>query len=352
MNECIKIMVIGSGEYSFYEHALCEAFKEIGYKNTHLFGYEQYLAGKSKIDSIQKVIYKIQNKFSFGFGINRLNKDILKKCELDKPDFVFLYRCRAVYPKTVRRIQEMGCKVFSYNNDNPFSEYYPKYFWRHYKNSISYCDVNYVYRESNIKDCEKYGSKITEVLRSYYIEKRNYLIERNQYLENIPDVVFLGHHEKDARKEYIEALAESGVKIGLPIAWKDIVKNDNIVFLENTGIQYNEMLNSAKIALVFLSTLNKDTYTRRCFEIPATGTMMLSVYTEDLSTLFTPDREAVYFVSKEELVEKTKFYLAHDKLREDIGKAGYERLIKDGHEVKDRARQIINKYIELNGNQL
>ena len=74
-----------------------------------------------------------------------------------------------------------------------------------------------------------------------------------------------------------------------------------------------------------------------------TKTMMLAEYTDDLASLFTPEVEADYFKSKEQLLDKVNFYLSH-KLTKSIGEAGYRRLIKDGHEVVDRCWQVIEKY--------
>lgn len=242
----------------------------------------------------------------------------------------------------------MGSVVFSYNNDNPFSDYFPFYYWRHYRNSIKYDDVTFVYRRSNIDECIKCGAHNVELLRSYYIDNRNYPL----YLEERDkkyDVVFLGHYEKDGRVSYLSALTASGITIGIPKGGWTGIEEDNSFFmrLENTRENYNQILNESKIALVFLSDLNKDTYTRRCFEIPATRTFMLSVYTDDLAGLFKPDKEAVYFKTPEELVQKTKYYLEHEEERERVAQAGYERLKRDGHEIGDRVQQIMDKYYEV-----
>ena len=349
MNKNMKILVVGNGYYYFYERAMCEALKKLGYENTTGFWYDEYLKCKElfKMRCMQSLMYKFQDKFSIGYGVERLNKELVQRCTNSKPDLVFLYRCRAVYPGTVKKIKNLGCVVFSYNNDNPFSDYYPRYFWRHYKKSIPYCDVTFVYRQSNIQECIEAGSKRTEILRSYYIGNRNFPIPEEKKMHDVPDVVFLGHYEEDERKEYLEALATRKIVVVLPSSWKDKICNTNIVFLEDTEKHYNEILNATKIALVFLSALNKDTYTRRCFEIPATKTMMLSIYTDDLAKMFEPDKEAVYFASKKELIEKTMFYLNNSDEREKIGQNGYARLVKDGHEVMDRANQIIKVYEEI-----
>ncbi|WGU68927.1 glycosyltransferase [Capnocytophaga canimorsus] len=46
---------------------------------------------------------------------------------------------------------------------------------------------------------------------------------------------------------------------------------------------------------MFLSKLNNDQYTRRCFEIPACGTMMLSERTPTLQEFYTENEEIVFF---------------------------------------------------------
>lgn len=74
---------------------------------------------------------------------------------------------------------------------------------------------------------------------------------------------------------------------------------------------------------------------------------MLSQYTDDLASLFEPDKEAVYFKTPNELVDKTKYYLEHEEEREQIANAGYTRLIRDGHEVGDQVQQIVDKYYEV-----
>ena len=86
------------------------------------------------------------------------------------------------------------------------------------------------------------------------------------------------------------------------------------------------------IALCFLSKLNKDTYTRRCFEIPAIGSALFSEYSEYLANLFIDGTEAVFFRNQNELVEKVTYYLNHKDELEEIRKRGTERVSRDGHE--------------------
>jgi spore maturation protein CgeB len=105
---------------------------------------------------------------------------------------------------------------------------------------------------------------------------------------------------------------------------------------------YNVVLSSAKISLCFLSSLNRDTYTQRCFEIPASGGFLLMQYSDDLTSLFVEGLEAEFFRSKEELLVKMRRYLADNELRRSIAARGRQRVHRDGHDVISRMKQAID----------
>jgi hypothetical protein len=115
------------------------------------------------------------------------------------------------------------------------------------------------------------------------------------------------------------------------------------------GADYRMAISGTKIALCFLSKLNDDSYTRRNFQIPAMSTFMLSEYTPDLASLFEEGKEAEFFRSQGELVDKIQYYLKHDAEREGIAQNGHRRLLADGHDVESRARQVIAAVEQLRG---
>jgi spore maturation protein CgeB len=59
-------------------------------------------------------------------------------------------------------------------------------------------------------------------------------------------------------------------------------------------------------------------------------------------SLFEDGKEAVFFQSKEEMLEKLKYYLAHDKEREKIADAGFERGLKSGYDHTSRLKMVID----------
>jgi len=113
------------------------------------------------------------------------------------------------------------------------------------------------------------------------------------------------------------------------------------------GADYNRALCGAKIALCFFSKLNRDTYTRRCFEIPATKTLMLSEYSDDVATLYQEGAEADFFKSRDEMMEKIKIYVGDEFARLHVAEGGHHKVLSAGHDVDSRMRTMLGWIAEI-----
>lgn len=337
----ISILFVGDAKYDVYVRAFYDASKkvtEIGY--TELFD-----CGLTSPDGGYNIWNRLENHYCNGVNVWLLNRKLIDKCRNRHYDIVFYYSSRLIYAGTVKKIQELGSYIAVYCNDNPFSEYFKKYFWKHFLGAVTYADITYAYRESDRKKYISYGAKKVEIMRSYYIRSRNYYIPDDKIDLEVPDVIFLGHLEKDERREYMQALVDEEIVIGVNEDWKDFInKNPGVVTLSKSMSAYNSILNKAQIAIVFLSKINGDTYTRRCFEIPAVKTLMVAPYTEDIASLYKDGKEVILYRNKKEFVEKIKYYLIHKEERLEIAQAGYNRLQASKNEVINRLEQIVKDY--------
>ena len=346
--EKIKFIIVGDGEHKdlgIYEDAIYFGFCNLGYTGARLFTYKKYYFIEKSF--FARIVNKIQSKLQFGPSIWRANQVLIRKCREYRPEFIFLYRARAIKAKTIKKIHNMGIKILLYNNDDPFS-HRKWWYWREYRRSLRNCDIAFAYRKKNLMDYKKAGCRKRALLLPYYVKNRNYYIKHMESKDlNIPEVVFLGHYENDGRIEYLKMLVDAGIPIGLPdfYDYQEFFKeNKNVLYLDSRGDNYNKILNATKIALCFFSTLNSDTYTRRCFEIPPTKTLMIAPKNKDMEMLFKENVEIVYYETKDELLEKVKYYLAHDEERKRIAENCYQRIKNAGHSAEDRARQIIKVY--------
>lgn len=80
----------------------------------------------------------------------------------------------------------------------------------------------------------------------------------------------------------------------------------------------------------------------RNFEVPACGGFLLSGVAENLGEYYEIGKEIVTFDSTPDMIEKIKYYLAHDEEREAIALAGYERTMRD-HTYQTRFNHIFRK---------
>lgn len=77
------------------------------------------------------------------------------------------------------------------------------------------------------------------------------------------------------------------------------------------------------------SNKNIEQMKARIFEISGCGGFQLSYFVEGLAQCYEIDREVCVYTDADDLVEKVKFYLAHEELREQIAESAYQRTLKE-----------------------
>ncbi len=343
-NATHSILVFGWYNFKIYQQACARALEQIG---TTVIKLSCKSCFKDNFSS------RLQRYIGVGPAIQMLNDQLIETVEQQKPDITFIYNNHFVRPKTLEHLQGKtwlaGC-----TNDNPFGKTFGKLHWRNFRNTIRYYDSWHVGRESNLDEFKAAGAKNVRLLMSYYLPWEIDSCCKKPIEEFEYDVVFVGHGEGDNRREYIEALIESGINVrifGPPKSWKSCLGKKLLKRLPQIypvyGLEYREIIRKSKICLVFLSEINKDTYTRRCFEIPSWGGFMMAPRTNMLSRLYVEGEEAEYFTTPDELVEKCRKYINNDAERGWIAQNGQRRCFRDSHDVIARMQQWLNDIIEF-----
>lgn len=335
----MKILLVGDFTYEVYAPAFKKGFEKNGH-SVVCVRYNDYLYNNVWIGNL---LSKVQNRCHWGYKMFKYNNDIIRIALHETPDFIFFYRCYHVWQRTVEKLKKTGNIIVTYNNDDPFCRIPSKSYFRNFYNLIKKGDINFVYRKKNIADYESIGARTPSILLPYFMEDKN-------FYEACPDdidISYLGHFEHDGRDASLSELIKAGLNLEIySTSYWESSKYYNILapYIKPgvSGLEYNHNINRSKIALVFLSKTNHDTYTRRCFEIPATKTLMLSEYTDDLAKMFPPDVCAVYFRNNTELVEKAKYLIGNPLEISRIAENGYRRLIELGGSEVDRTKQVVN----------
>ncbi len=334
---------------------MLRTFRELGHDVRGFLWHEYFKPPASMLARrLLWPFYRAQDKFVRGPAVSRLNRDLARLAAEFRPDLLFVYRGTHVKAATLRKIRSLVPRIAiaGYNNDDPFGPGQPRYRWRHFLGCLPEYDVTLAYRHHNLDEFSRHGARRVRLLRSWFIPERNHPVNLTEQdaAQFATDVVFAGHYEDDGRVELLEAVVQQGWRLrlfGPPDYWNPVLEHSTALrhlrpVRQVWGEEYNKALCGAKVALCFFSRLNRDTYTRRCFEIPATGTMMLSEYSDDLASLFAEGREADYFRSKEELLAKLALYIGDDARRDSVAAAGMARVRADGHDITSRLRELLD----------
>lgn len=147
------------------------------------------------------------------------------------------------------------------------------------------------------------------------------------------DVSFVGEVTKGKRQEYIAYLEENGINIQ---TYGSGTKNGKVSFERVV-----EIFNSSKINLSFTGTYANDVYSfcsninnrirqnkGKPIEIALCGGFVLTEYVPGIENVFDP-HDIETFLTKEELLEKVKYYLAHDEKRMAMANKSYHHARKN-----------------------
>ena len=191
---------------------------------------------------------------------------------------------------------------------------------------------------------QQYGIESVSFYSSY--DKNKYFKIHN--INRNIDVSFVGLlSAKKERKKSIEYIIGNNINVEVFGAGS---KNGQ-VSLEKMV----EIFNRTKINLNFTDVSVKNALRRepninsrvrrlkgRIAEICLCGGFVLSEYAPGIEEVFEVDREIVVFRSREEMVEKIKYYLEHENKRETIADNGYMRALRD-YEIGKAIPEFINR---------
>jgi spore maturation protein CgeB len=319
------------------------------FRGIQLLGHEvESVFEKDPIRSSGRIIRGIESRLYNGPVTMKLNKVFLQRAEEFKPDLLWVEMGRSIYAKTLKQVKEQfGCLMV-----NSYSDDFIHKRSRHYNKSISLYDHIFTPREANFSEYYEYGAKAISKFWKGFDPETIFPVKLTEQEYNFYgcDIGFIGGPEPN-RIEGLSVVAgcSKNMKVWGP-GWDRYKLPRNlkhaVQYRSVWNEEYRKALCGAKIVINYLSVLARDTQASKSFEIPASGSFMLSHRTEDLLESFEEDKEAVYFSSTDELLDKIRFYLLNDKLRKQIAQAGRQRCLTSGYSNYDRIKSMLDRVLE------
>ncbi len=345
----MKILIVGDWTHPMYEKAFADALISLGHDVIKCSYYNYFKSLLGKFETKYCVVGPMTSQF---------NRHFVSAVEFHKPNVVLIWRGTNILPVSLKSLSGLGVeKITSYNHDDFTGPeigapvpWHHKRLWRLFLKCAPLIDHHFVKRDSNIAHLLRIGAKNAHIMPMWFVPQihKPVQISTAEHARFDTDVVFVGHYEPDGREGSIRTLVAAGIRVKLwgGHYWNRAVLRDlydQLAPIEPAeGDDYRKALCGAKICLCFLSKLNRDTYTRRCFEIPACGKVMLAERTDELMQFFKEDEEACFFSSQEELVRKAQWLINNPDIRERIAQAGLRRVWADGHDVASKAKYFLS----------
>lgn len=333
-----SVLIVRGAFGDIYEPAWERAFRELGVRCEFF---------DSHALTLPSLLGRVERRILWGPGVQKIRKELIRFVRERQPDVTLLYQGHYFDAQTLLELQKHTF-VAGRHDDDPFGPRRGMLKYRILLGSLHAYQGFHVNRQVNVEEVLRLGVPRVAVSMNYYLPWMDYPREVSRYDQDRfgSDLVFAGHWEDDLRVECLVRAVRAGIRVrifGGDRFWKPSLPKDvrrRVGPMPKLyGEDYRKALCSSKIATAFYSKWNRDEYTNRSFEIPACGAFLLSERTPKMVEMFEEEKEAVYFTTPDQFVDKARYYLSNTESRIRIAEAGRRRVLESGHDIYSRVRQ-------------
>lgn len=331
---------------------------ERGYSFEHYNFYDSLV----KMDGGRhEIVYFPFDEIMKESGRGGMNEKLLEAARAEKPDLCFFSLFTDEIKKaTIKKIsRETGVPTFNWFSDDH---------WRFYNFSKYYAPAFSWISTTDSRAPEKYEKTGYEnVIKTQWA--CNHFLYKPVESETGYGVTFVGQPHSD-RREIVEKIRSAGVEVDcFGTGWPNghVSQNKMIGIFSSSRINLNltkasGIIGAKPLAKIFLNKRADGSYRLhnplywidnfrslwnkrreqikgRNFEVPGCGGFLLTAGADNLEDYYEDGREIVIFRDTADMIDKIKYYLAHDEERKKIAHAGYERTVRE-HTYEKRFNKI------------
>ncbi len=287
--------------------------------------------------------WRVKRRLFGDFDESRANERLLALPDTPAPDLVWIEKGLTIEPGTLRALRDKwpGATLVAFSPDDMFN---PRNQSRQWRAGLPLYDLHVTTKSFNVDELRAAGARDVFFFEKGYSPEvhRPWPVTAESRAQFGGDVGFVGWPE-GARERSMRHLARHGIPVRVWGPWPKWKRSANLA-VEGRPVwddDYALTLSSFRINLGFLRHVNRDKHTTRSIEIPACGGFLLAERTDEHLALFREGVEAEFFGDDDELLEKTKYYLAHEDERARIAAAGLARCRRDGYDNHTRLAHML-----------
>ena len=270
--------------------------------------------------------------------------DIVKK---DRPDIIL--HTKDELPADMFQGLRQSVRVVQWYPDPVIPDWLPPY--------VEACDIFFTMSEGLVDEFKKYNPNVfwlTQAFEpSHFVVKEITPEDKKRYFSDVTFIGTLGSSERYLiRRKVLNRILKENIHLKwwgphlprklstLPLIFGKLGRSYGGKFV--WGEEHAKIARLSKIYLGIDSQPHiRKSMSERMYIAVGCGAFYMCQHVEGIEEVLEPDREIVTFRDEDEMIDKIKFYLKNDTLREKIARAGKERVLKE-HTYEVRIREMIS----------
>ncbi len=333
----LRILYLGALWYGGTSLQRMNALRDLRH---HVMGIDY--TDHKPVTGVNRFLYRCRGKlYRMGFNafsnkeLANENFKIIESIEKNQWDILWIDKGLTIERNTFHTVKSLqpDCVIVGYSPDDMAQKHNQS---TQFINHLASYGIFFTTKSYNVTELKQMGCQRVYSVQNTFDPRTHKPIDiSDEDRKRIGGSVgFIGSAERE-RAESMLYLAQNGIEVHIyGGGWKKYQNIHNLLKIENQdvwGNDYARTICSFDIVLGYLRKVNRDLQTSRSIEIPACGAFMLAERTDEHMALFEEGKEAEFFSSNEELLEKVQYYLNYPDERKRIAAAGHERCLNSGY---------------------
>ena len=309
----------------------------------------------------------LQRRVQRGAIIRAINQAVLNEAREFRPELVWAEKQEFLHIETLHEMRRIGARLIHFTPDPYFSLEWKR--TRLMDEAMTAFDILVYCKCYERNQYEKLRKALIYMPLGYCDEVHRPLPSSDSRWHS--DVGFLGGWEP-RRERLLRAVVQAGIELKIrgsnwdflqdgrwslrryivlrQLAGRDPfrIHDDPLLASAYQGDEvyaddYARAITGSRIGLGFLRQVCPDQHTTRSFEIPACGSLLLADRTSEHCDLFEEGREAEFFGSAAEMMDKLKFYATNFEATRRMAAAGRDRCLRSEYAYIHRLKSALQK---------